>query len=76
MVNCVNDGATSPTHDRISSGHSAWVRRSLDQAGNGIGPFDVLIAGHALHAELIPATNNTREFSRVDGLTVEDWLLP
>jgi len=25
---------------------------------------------------LIPATNNTREFSRVDGLTVEDWLLP
>ena len=52
------------------------MRRSLEQAGNGIGPFDVLIAGHALHAELILATNNTREFSRVDGLTVEDWLLP
>ena len=55
------------------------MRHSLEQAGNGIGPFDVLIAGHALHAlhaELIPATNNTREFSRVDGLTVEDWLLP
>jgi hypothetical protein len=52
------------------------VRHSLEQAGNGIGPFDELIAGHALHAELIPATNNTREFSRVDGLTVEDWLLP
>ena len=55
---------------------AAKVRHSLEQAGNGIGPFDVLIAGHALHAELIPATNNTREFSRVDGLTVEDWLLP
>ena len=52
------------------------MRRSLDQAGNGIGPFDVLIAGHAPHAELIPATNNTREFSCVDGLTVEDRLLP
>ncbi len=55
---------------------AAKVRHSLEQAGNGIGPFDVLIAGHALHAELILATNNTREFSRVDGLTVEDWLLP
>ncbi|MCX6982111.1 MAG: hypothetical protein NTV08_15380 [Verrucomicrobia bacterium] len=52
------------------------MRHSLEQAGNGIGPFDELIAGHALHAELIPATNHTREFSRVDGLTVEDWLLP
>ncbi len=52
------------------------MRHSLEQAGTGLGPFDVLIAGQALHAELILATNNTRESSRVDGLTVEDWLLP
>jgi hypothetical protein len=48
-VNCVNDGATPPIHGRVSSGHSAWVRRSVDQAGNGIGPFDVLIAGQNRH---------------------------
>ena len=58
------------------AGCAAKVRHTLDQTGHGIGPFDVLIAGHELHAELILATNNTREFSRVDGLTVEDWLLP
>ncbi len=57
------------------AGCAARVRHAPEQAGSGIGPFDVLIALHALHAELIPATNNTREFSRVDGLTVEDWLL-
>ena len=58
------------------AGCAAKVRHSLEQAGKGIGPSGVLIAGHALHAELILATNNTREFSRVDGLTLEDWQLP
>ena len=50
----------------------AKVRHSLEQTGNAIGPFDVLIAGHALHAELILASNNTREFSRVNGLTIAE----
>ena len=60
----------------VEAGWAAKVRHSLERAGNGIGLFDVLIAGHALHAELILATNHMREFSRVDGLTVEDLLLP
>ena len=33
----------------------------------------VLIAGHALAAGLVLVTNNTREFSRVNGLVIEDW---
>ena len=53
---------------------AAKVRYTLEQAGNVIGPFDVLIAGHALNAGLALVSNNTREFLRVDGLTVEDWL--
>ncbi|MEA3212664.1 MAG: tRNA(fMet)-specific endonuclease VapC [Chthoniobacter sp.] len=48
----------------------------LERAGNAIGPFDVLIAGHALAAGLVLVSNNTREFSRVDGLMVEDWQQP
>lgn len=52
---------------------AAKVRHTLEQAGKGIGPFDVLIAGHAFAAGLVLVTNNTREFSRVAGLKVEDW---
>lgn len=52
---------------------AAEVRTDLETRGLPIGPFDVLIAGTALaqHATLI--TRNTREFGRVDGLTVENW---
>ena len=32
-----------------------------------------MIAGHALAAECVLVTNNTREFSLVPGLRVEDW---
>jgi len=38
-----------------------------------IGPLDYLIAGHALTLGAVPVTNNTREFSRVPGLLLEDW---
>jgi tRNA(fMet)-specific endonuclease VapC len=49
------------------------VAAALDRRGQGIGPFDTLIAGHAL-AELRPvATANMNEFSRVDGLVIDNW---
>jgi tRNA(fMet)-specific endonuclease VapC len=38
-----------------------------------IGPYDVLLAGHALALGAVFVTDNTREFARVPGLTVEDW---
>jgi tRNA(fMet)-specific endonuclease VapC len=50
------------------------VRRQLENAGTPIGPYDTLIAGHARARGLVLATNNIREFSRVPGLVVEDWL--
>jgi tRNA(fMet)-specific endonuclease VapC len=55
---------------------AAKARHALEQAGNVIGPFDVLIAGHALAAGMVLVTNNTREFSRVIGLTIKDWQQP
>ncbi len=47
---------------------------SLQSRGTPIGPFDILIAGQALARNLTLVTNNTREFRRVAGLQVEDWL--
>ncbi len=44
-----------------------------EKKGTPIGSMDTLIAGHAKSRGLILVTNNTREFKRVAGLTVEDW---
>ncbi|EHC95666.1 virulence associated protein C, partial [Salmonella enterica subsp. enterica serovar Urbana str. R8-2977] len=39
-----------------------------------IGPNDTMIAGHAIAAGAVLVTNNTREFERVPGLVLEDWI--
>lgn len=52
----------------------ARLRHHLEQAGTPIGPNDMLIAAHALATESILVTANKSEFSRVPGLTVENWL--
>jgi len=52
----------------------AKVRHGLESQGTPIGPLDTLIAAHALSRGLVLATNNTREFSRVPGLQLEDWM--
>lgn len=50
------------------------LRARLEQSGQTIGGMDLLIAAHALGLETILVTNNLREFQRVPGLEVEDWL--
>jgi len=55
---------------------AAEIRARLEGDGRGIGPLDTLIAGQALARGLTVATNNVREFSRVPGLRIEDWLAP
>ena len=55
---------------------AAWVRGHLaviKPSPLHIGPYDVLLASHALSLGAILITNNTREFSRVPGLEIEDW---
>lgn len=49
------------------------IRAELEKSGTPIGPNDMLIAAQARSGNLTLVTNNTREFSRVKGLTVEDW---
>jgi tRNA(fMet)-specific endonuclease VapC len=49
------------------------LRARLATADRLIGAYDILIAGQALARDLVLVTHNVREFSRVDGLKVEDW---
>lgn len=55
---------------------SGEIRAGLAAKGTPIGPYDVLIAGQARARDLIVVTNNVGEFSRVEGLRVEDWTSP
>jgi tRNA(fMet)-specific endonuclease VapC len=58
------------THDALVAGD---LRAVLAAKGTPISPYDVLIAGQAFARDLTVVTHNTREFSRVPGLRVEDW---
>jgi len=50
------------------------IRAQLERRGELIGNNDLWIAAHALVAGLILVTNNEREFRRVDGLKVQNWV--
>ena len=50
------------------------IRADLEAKGLIIGSNDILIAAHALSLGLILVTNNTKEFERVNGLKLENWV--
>ncbi len=52
------------------------IRTRLERAGTPIGGNDLWIAAHAMAAELTLVTNNQGEFTRIDGLAVENWAQP
>jgi tRNA(fMet)-specific endonuclease VapC len=54
--------------------HYGKIRQQLTRQGIPIGPNDLLIAAQALALDLTVVTANVREFSRVPGLRVENWL--
>jgi len=62
--------------DNDAAAHTGMIRSELARAGTPIGPYDYMIAGHARSRGLIVVTNNLREFERVPGLRVEDWVHP
>ena len=49
------------------------IKTGLRKKGQLIGPIDLLLAGQAVNREMTLVTNNLKEFSRVQGLKVEDW---
>ncbi|MBU2444653.1 MAG: type II toxin-antitoxin system VapC family toxin [Bacteroidetes bacterium] len=57
--------------DAIAYGN---LREKLERSGNIIGSMDMLIGAQALNRELILVTNNEKEFSRIEGLSLENWV--
>ena len=60
--------------DEAAATHFGQLRAELAKVGKPIGPYDNMIAGHARSLGLILVTNNTREFDRVPGLRLENWV--
>ena len=60
--------------DKDAAAHTGMIRSELAKAGTPIGPYDQMIAAHARSRGFIVVTNNLREFERVPGLRVEDWV--
>ena len=50
------------------------LRAELEKSGNLVGPYDLLIAAHARTLETTLVTHNVKEFIRVDGLKIKDWV--
>lgn len=59
--------------DLAAAEHAGQIRAALASIGKPIGPFDVMIAGHARATGLCLVTNNLREFERVNGMRLENW---
>jgi len=60
--------------DSKSAEFYALIRADLESKGTIIGGNDLLIAAHALSLNLTLVTNNVREFERVIGLKIENWI--
>jgi len=60
--------------DVLAATHFGQLRAELYSAGRPIGPYDMMIAGHARALGLVLVTNNLKEFKRVPGLRVENWI--
>lgn len=60
--------------DSLIEPYYAKVRVDLEKQGTPIGANDLFIASHALALGAILVTANTKEFSRIPGLMIENWL--
>jgi len=60
--------------DKNSALAYATIRVELETTGNIIGSNDLFIAAHAKGSDAILVTNNTKEFERVEGLRLENWV--
>jgi tRNA(fMet)-specific endonuclease VapC len=60
--------------DEAAANTYGAVRAELERSGYVIGPLDMLIGAHALSLGVTLVTHNTREFSRIAGLRLVDWV--
>jgi tRNA(fMet)-specific endonuclease VapC len=57
-----------------AAAHFGQIRAELERAGTPVGAYDLQIGAHARSEGLILVTNNTREFKRMSGLRLENWI--
>ena len=62
--------------DAATARNYGHLRQALQSRGTPIGMNDFWIAAQALTHKMILVTHNTREFARVDGLKLENWVNP
>ncbi|MCB1179009.1 MAG: type II toxin-antitoxin system VapC family toxin [Leptospiraceae bacterium] len=60
--------------DENDAVHFGIIKTDLERTGKTIGPMDLLLASQAKTKQLILVTNNTKEFERVGGLKLENWV--
>lgn len=63
-----------PAWDDAAAQAYAKIRAAVEAKGKPIGNLDLLIAAHAVSRGAILVTNNTRHFSQVPGLRLENWV--
>ena len=57
-----------------AAAHFGQIRAELARLGTPCGAYDMLIGAHARSAGLVLVTNNVREFQRIPGLRVDNWV--
>lgn len=62
------------SYDESASIDYGIIRAKLEKQGKIIGPLDMLIAAHAKSLNITLVSNNLKEFERVDGLRLENWM--
>ncbi len=75
LLDCFTAEALILPFNKKTAYCAAQVRAQLEKKGQPIGPIDVLVAGSAIATQATLVTHNTREFSKVEGLVIEDWYL-
>ena len=63
-----------PAFDDAAMREYGKLRAHLEKQGTPIGSLDMLIAAHALALDVVLVTNNLREFERVPGLRLDNWV--
>lgn len=61
-------------YESKAAAHYGDIRADLERKGTPIGVNDLHIAGHARSESLTLVTNNMKEFERVDGLRLDNWV--
>lgn len=74
IIDAFAAGVTVVSLDEAAAARLGTVAAALVRQGTPIGEFDALIAAHALALDLTLVTNNTKHFSRVDGLRIDNWV--